>query len=854
MGESLLYDRQAQPMDGSLDDPEALRHLLNDKQSDLELAAQIGKSLLDRNRDLDRQLRESEQQMAAAMETINQLQHTLGMKEELLQLWSHHDTREENLPSGDATAAELEDLRSRQRSDFPAEETQNGFFVGASAVLMGSPEFGSFITHSLPLPPTFIFARNAAVIRSSMLASQEEIDLIHRKLQALEEENAVIRSARAEEQSVTLRECIRKLSDAVAHIKSLSDEQFKRSDALVQQQTQVNALAARSRELENSLNQVGMTNEMLAFKVEELNAVNQSLAKELRDMKDKYDESLALYTQAQATVRKLRDRSRKASLRPTCLVYSPLSKQGTHSVDPAVAIIPGASDFPSDLAEKSTSIAEELSNSSLLEVPHDSHNPPTSPKPSGDLGSRTSQGVVAVRAEQECGEWDEATMDSSGFVSCSEPIEAAHRVPKKIPTTSAPASVTSSHRPAALRNSLQMPISRDLDWGVEDYKEHFLSTAGEEEDKDDDDAVESARVLPEDCIAVVGTQLSAFTTPFRVVRRPKMPEAQMPYVSNPPGLANRRSWVVEQGTPLPPQRSLDDSALSSLGQSLVFGQSVVRPQRLQLVKQFHGSGVLQRWQRLATPSLTSALFETPPSGVASRGSASGSAGDPVNRHPSASIPPPPPHLRPTEAPIRWSSGLDLSTGIILFIHTVAWVGCIQVTFTPSDAGLHTFREPGRPRLSSLPLNQTLHHHGQATKASTESTDRLLSQFLADSQRIKPMTTSALGRQPKTASAITPARCKSPVILRSRHASPSHETQAENFRAVSPVCRGLLDVSGMSLADLPAQSIKVPILRPGSPDGPSAPIAHFRKLNLSRGSPTLNIVQEEAQPTFTSDPN
>uniref|UniRef100_A0A5K3EWJ7 HAP1 N-terminal domain-containing protein n=1 Tax=Mesocestoides corti TaxID=53468 RepID=A0A5K3EWJ7_MESCO len=150
------------------------------------------------------------------------------------------------------------------------------------------------------------------------------------------------------------------------------------------------------------------------------------------------------------------------------------------------------------------------------------------------------------------------------------------------------------------------------------------------------------------------------TDPFRVVRRPKMPEAQMPYVSNPPGLANRRSWVVEQGTPLPPQRSLDDSALSSLGQSLVFGQSVVRPQRLQLVKQFHGSGVLQRWQRLATPSLTSALFETPPSGVASRGSASGSAGDPVNRHPSASIPPPPPHLRPTEAPIRWSSGLDLS--------------------------------------------------------------------------------------------------------------------------------------------------------------------------------------------------
>lgn len=40
------------------------------KQNDLELAVQIGKSLLDRNRDLDRQLRESEQQVATAMETV----------------------------------------------------------------------------------------------------------------------------------------------------------------------------------------------------------------------------------------------------------------------------------------------------------------------------------------------------------------------------------------------------------------------------------------------------------------------------------------------------------------------------------------------------------------------------------------------------------------------------------------------------------------------------------------------------------------------------------------------------------------------------------------------------------------
>ena len=99
---------------------------------------------------------------------------------------------------------------------------------------------------------------------------------------------------------------------------------------------------------------------MLASKVEELNAVNQNLVRELRDMKDKYDESLTLYSQAQATVRKLRDRSRRASLRPTCLLYSPFSggtKQVTLSVPDA---------FPSPLTDQSLSIAEELALSASL--------------------------------------------------------------------------------------------------------------------------------------------------------------------------------------------------------------------------------------------------------------------------------------------------------------------------------------------------------------------------------------------------------------------------------------------------------------------------------------------------------
>ena len=70
---------------------------------------------------------------------------------------------------------------------------------------------------------------------------------------------------------------------------------------------------------------------------------------------------------------------------------------------------------------------------------------------------------------------------------------------------------------------------------------------------------------------------------------------------------------------------------------------------MQLVKQLQGSGVLQRWQRLATPSLTAALYDGPLSGVASRGGLLPS--DPTTTSVASAFSPP---------PIRWASGIDLS--------------------------------------------------------------------------------------------------------------------------------------------------------------------------------------------------
>lgn len=48
---------------------------------------------------------------------INQLQHSLGMKEELLQMWNDHSANEEDLPSDDVSFGDFEVSRSRCRSE-----------------------------------------------------------------------------------------------------------------------------------------------------------------------------------------------------------------------------------------------------------------------------------------------------------------------------------------------------------------------------------------------------------------------------------------------------------------------------------------------------------------------------------------------------------------------------------------------------------------------------------------------------------------------------------------------------------------------------------------------------------------
>uniref|UniRef100_A0A0V0J3W1 Trafficking kinesin-binding protein 1 n=1 Tax=Schistocephalus solidus TaxID=70667 RepID=A0A0V0J3W1_SCHSO len=836
----LLFDRNKNKMDLPLDDHETMARLIHEKQSDLELAAEIGKTLLDRNRELDYQLKERERQMASATEKINQLQHTLGIKEELLHMWTQSLDAHENSPCPSTF-----DLSQGSTRDHPPDTS-----AGTS---------GNF--------------------------RRDEIDFIHRKIQALEEENLNLRNERTGEQGASLRECMRKLADAVVYIRNLSDEQSKRSDALIQQQHQLNHLMRRSQELENNLNQVGITNEMLASKVDELKTINQHLNKELRDMKDKYDESLALYAQAQANVRQLRRRAQGASLNNSSLLYSPSqlhTNNNSFNVSVPVAVRP-------------ISIAEELiqsvqqqqqqqqSGAAFVKTPLEATNPVTRGERSpaavtcacADTDNGANLGPLSGQREVDC-MWDDATIASSGFVSYSEPLENA------VVTTRQPSSPW-RRRAEVLQDSRRVALSRGLVW--EENLEEIDDSVFEE---DDDGGVNGSPVSfgpssPQTKAQDLAQQLqnlqlekpSAFRIQQRSQRDAPPPSTSQSFESS-AGCTFRRSLILEPGTidalakaferpqsetyDTDRRKTHDDSSIDSRTPT-VHSMSYIAPQRLQLIKQIEGSGILHRWQKLATPSITSALFESPLTGVLSRtSSATGASGHTKNTDTfSKNIAPHPSsqsafltrqtRARSCEIPnTECGSGSGDST----------LPASSNISFGRGTPPVDMDILPGAftPMLSTVlaaGIGPTVKPAPQLPAFSTES---ILSQYLS-SQRGRQFRPPAGYCTPDRSTAgasnvvAGPAHCTNSFCLQQQRklcSSPVQEEGIISTRSLSPVCRGLLDVSELAVggaAGVDPIGVDVPPLRPMSSVGatnsttPSRP----RRSNLAMG-PTLNSVQEE----------
>ncbi|CAH1249404.1 TRAK1 [Branchiostoma lanceolatum] len=248
---------------------------LSQKERDLELAAKIGQSLLERNRLLSQKNDYLEEQLQIVSERNNQLQHELQLKEDLLQIY----TQEESLSETDSNCTSPATRHDR----------------------------------TLLLPSGIV-----------------NIDALQKKIQTLEEENLHIRSEAAklktetvdyeEQEAKLVSDCVKELStfqdelkESNTQIKQLTEELVRKNEDNARFQEESTSYLAQTIDLNKKLKKSALENEELQQHLRVAKETQQELTEELRDLEEKYQEVMGMLHEAQAEAKTMRKKTQPSS-------------------------------------------------------------------------------------------------------------------------------------------------------------------------------------------------------------------------------------------------------------------------------------------------------------------------------------------------------------------------------------------------------------------------------------------------------------------------------------------------------------------------------------------------------------
>ncbi|XP_028827250.1 trafficking kinesin-binding protein 1 isoform X2 [Denticeps clupeoides] len=256
-------------------DIEAVTHLLEEKERDLELAARIGQSLLKQNKDLTERNELLDEQLEIAKEEIAQLRHELSMRDDLLHLY--------------VSTEELE-AASESHSHIKRKEL--------------TPSLADHINH----------------------------DFLRQKLKGLEEENLKLRSeANAlasettdyeEQEQQLMMVCVEELSSVNKQVVDLSEELARKMEDCVRQQEEISSLLSQIVDLQQRCKSLSNENEELVQHLSASREYQTQLKIELRELQEKCSECEDMLQEAREDIKNLRNKSLPNS---TVQRYSALS-------------------------------------------------------------------------------------------------------------------------------------------------------------------------------------------------------------------------------------------------------------------------------------------------------------------------------------------------------------------------------------------------------------------------------------------------------------------------------------------------------------------------------------------------
>ncbi|NXY85965.1 TRAK2 protein, partial [Alcedo cyanopectus] len=244
-------------------DADMVKHLLAEKERDLELAARIGQALLKRNHVLTEQNETLEEQLGQTLDRVNQLQHELSKKDDLLRIVS-----------------------------IASEESETD--SSCSTPLRFNESFN--VPHDLL-----------------------QLDVLQDKLRELEEENLALRSKAChlktetityeEKEQQLVSDCVKELRQTNAQISRITEELSEKSEEVVRYQEEISSLLSQIVDLQHKLKEHVIEKEELKLHLQASKDAQRQLTAELHELQDRNVECLGMLHESQEEVKLLRGRA-----------------------------------------------------------------------------------------------------------------------------------------------------------------------------------------------------------------------------------------------------------------------------------------------------------------------------------------------------------------------------------------------------------------------------------------------------------------------------------------------------------------------------------------------------------------
>lgn len=263
----ILSADRVEQMTKTYNDIEVVTHLLAERDRDLELAARIGQSLLQRNHLLQERNEAIEEQLAQALDQVHQLQHELGKKDELLRM----------------VASASEESETDSSVSTPLRQNQ-------------------------PLGTV-----------SAATAALSQLEHLQNKLQDLEEENLSLRSEACqlkrdtisyeEKEQQLVSDCVKELRESNTQMVTLTEELSKKNEALLRHQEEIAQLLSQIVEMQHRVKELALEKEELRIHLQASKDAQRQLTAELKEVTERNAECAEMLHESQEEIKELRNKN-----------------------------------------------------------------------------------------------------------------------------------------------------------------------------------------------------------------------------------------------------------------------------------------------------------------------------------------------------------------------------------------------------------------------------------------------------------------------------------------------------------------------------------------------------------------